>query len=197
MSTSRRKTRIIHGACACVLALGLTTVGGADGASFSLTEAEQAAAIAFGAESVESEDLGGEWTVSGSHGEVTVMTPFHRLALAARHAAHKKTTLRPREIQGLVRESKERVVLWVSLHGPRVNFARHFAPTLSVGGTVVLPTLVQNEHTALAQPDGRFLARCVYWFPTRGVPPTAPVVLVVRGGQAEVARFTLNLASMR
>ncbi|HUG38197.1 MAG TPA: hypothetical protein VML54_14665 [Candidatus Limnocylindrales bacterium] len=177
--------------------LGLVGIGGAAGASFSLTEAEQAAAIAFGAESVDSEDLGREWKVTGNQGEVTVMTPFHRLALAARQAAYKKTTLRPREIQGLVRDGRERVVLWVSLQGPRVDFARHFAPTLSVGGNVVLPSLVQNEHTALAQPDGRFLARCVYSFPTRGVPPTAPVVLVVRGGQAEVARFTLDLASMR
>jgi hypothetical protein len=193
----RSWARAIGGACACVLALGLTAVGGADGASFSLTEAEQAAAIAFGAESVEPEDLGREWKVSGSHGEVTVMTPFHRLALAARQAAYKKRTLRPREVQGLLRESRERVVFWVSLQGPRVDFARRFEPTLSIGGSVVLPSLVQNEHTALAQPDGRFLARCVYSFPTRSIPPTAPVVLMVRGGQTEVARFTLDLGSMR
>jgi hypothetical protein len=194
---TRSWARATRRACASVLALGLTAVGGADGASFSLTEAEQAAAITLGAQSAESEDFGREWKVSGSQGEVTVLTPFHRLALAARQAAYKKTTLRPREIQGLVRDSRDRVMFWVSLQGPRVDFARRFEPVLSVGGNEVLPSLVQNEHTALAQPDGRFLARCVYSFPTRGLPPTAPVVLIVRGGQTEVARFTLDLASMR
>ena len=194
--SGRARVHLVRGARACVLALVLNGVGGAAAASFSLTDAEQAAAIALG-QSVEGDELGREWKVSGRDGEVTVMTPFHRLALAARQAADRKATLRPREIQGLVREGRDRIVLWVSLHGPRVDFARHFAPTLSAGSSTVLPSLVQNEHTALAQSDGRFLARCVYAFPARSIPPAAPVVLIVRGGGAEIARFTVNLGTMR
>jgi hypothetical protein len=171
--------------------------GASHAVSFALTEAEQAAAIKLGEQSVESEDFGGEWKLSAAGGEVMIMTPFHRLALAARQAAFKKRPLRPRDVQTVLREDKDRLVVWVSLHGPRTDFARYFEPVLTFSGGVVPAIFVQNERTAMAQPDGVFLARNVYGFLARTIPPKAPVVLVVKNGDAEVARFTVNLGGMR
>jgi hypothetical protein len=100
-------------------------------------------------------------------------------------------------VQSVLREQKDRLVFWVALPGPRPDFARFYEPTLNVGGAVVAAAFVQNERTAATQPDGRFLARNVYAFPIRGIPPTAPVVLIVRSGETEVARFPVNLGGMR
>ena len=196
MTSRARSSRALH-ACAGLALLGVALAAVGHAASFTLGDAEQKAAIAMGEQSAASEEFGREWTVTGRDGEVTVVTPFHRLALAARHAAFKKTTLRPRDVQNVLKETRDRMAFWVSLTGSRADFARQLEPTLTVGGAAVLPSFVQNERTALAQPDGRFLARCVYSFPTRGIPPGAPLVLVVRNGEAEVARFAVNLASMR
>jgi len=43
---------------------------------------------------------------------------------------------------------------------------------------------VQNERTAIRQENGRYLARCVYWFPTKDLTGTARPVLVVRDAEA-------------
>ena len=177
--------------------LWLGAPGASHAVSFALTEAEQAAAIKLGEQSVETEDFGGEWKLSAPGGEVTVMTPFHRLALAARQAAFKKRPLRPRDVQTVLREDKDRLVVWVSLRGPRTDFARYFEPVLTFHGGVVPAIFVQNERTAIPQPSGVFLAQNVYAFPARAIPPKGPVVVVVKSGDAEVARFTLNLGGMR
>ena len=78
-----------------VIIAALIAVGEAAAASFSLSEAERRAAVQAGERSITSEDFDREWRVSSDGGEVTVLTPFHQLAVAARHAAFKKDPLEP------------------------------------------------------------------------------------------------------
>ena len=79
--------RATGGAIVLAFALAVTYVPAA-GASLSLSEREQKQALVFGQRSVINETFGGEWrVVQGSGESVEVVTPFHRLALAARHAA--------------------------------------------------------------------------------------------------------------
>ncbi len=60
------------------------------------------------------------------------------------------------------------------------------------------PALVQNERTAVRQDNGRYLARCVYWFPTKDLTGTSRPVLVVRDAEGQaVSRFAIDLARMR
>ena len=50
----------------------------------------------------------------------------------------------------------------------------------------------------MRQDDGRYLARCVYSFPTRYLTGTSRVALVVRDGDGrDVSRFTIDLSAMR
>ena len=166
--------------------------------SFTLTEREQAEAIHVGERSVTAETFGSEWVRSTGAGEVTVVTPFHRLALAARQAAFKQNTMTPADVEKLLREDRGRLVFWVSLRGPRGDFARFYEPVLQVGAGELRPSFVQNERSALREPDGRYLARSVYGFSTATLGTTAGVVLVVRDPDGnEVARFPVDLASIR
>lgn len=168
-------------------------------ASFTLTEPEQAEAIKLGERSVTAEDVfGAEWTQTSSAGEATVMTPFHRLALAARQNAFKQKPMTPADVDKILREDKGRLVFWVSVRGPRGDFARFYEPVLLAGGTELKPSFVQNERSALREPDGRYLARCVYGFSTTTLNPKGRVVLVVRDRDGkEVARFSVDLAAIR
>ncbi len=166
--------------------------------SFVLGDDDRTAAIRFGQRSVTRETLGTEWTLTTGTGALTVVTPFHRLALAARRAAFKQTTLTPRDIENVLREDQKRLVFWATLHGGRTDFARFYAPALVVSGREVQPTFVQNERTALRQADGTYVARCAYGFATDTLDPRARVVLVVRDPDGrEVARFPVDLAAMR
>jgi len=169
-------------------------------ASFSLTEQETAAAIEVGQQSVGSEEFDREWRMDGAGGSsVTVLTPFHRLALAARNATFKNEPLKRREIEELLKEHQGRLIVRASLHGDRVDFARWYHPLLLVPGREpVKPSFVQNERTALHQEDGRYLARCVYSFPTAGLNPRGQATLLIRDRDGrDVARFTLDLGTMR
>ena len=168
-------------------------------ASFSLTEQETEAAIQVGQRSVVSEEFGREWRVDGADGSLTVLTPFHRLTLAARKAAFKKGTLKPREIEQLLKEHQGKLLFWARLHGGRVDFARWYQPVLLVAGREAMrPSFVQNERTALRQEDGRYLARCLYSFPTEGLIPNGRVTLLIRDQDSkDVARFTVDLGAMR
>lgn len=173
--------------------------GPAGGAMLVLGERERQEALQLGQRSVTSESFGDEWrVVTGSGESVTIMTPFHRLALAARHAAFKNESLKPQEQDRMLQELKDRLVLWVHLHGSRENFARHLVPRLLAGDRAIEPALVQNERTAARQHDGSYLARCVYSFPTRDVNGTARLSLVVREPDGQpVARFPIDLGRMR
>lgn len=171
----------------------------AAGATLVLGERERQEALRLGQRSVTSETFGEEWrVVTGSGESVTIMTPFHRLALAARHAAFKNEPLKPQDQARMLQDLKERLVFWVHLHGPREDFARHLSPRLLAGDRVIEPALVQNERTAARRSDGSYLARCVYSFPTKDVNGTARLSLVVRDPDGQpVARFPIDLGRMR
>ena len=188
-------------AARAILLAALLLVGPAPAvaASLALAPAERAAALRAGARSVTQEAFDREWRVAGASGDsLTVVTPFHRLVLAARHAAFRNETLRRGEPDRILREQGERLVIWASLRGPRPDFARYYAPRLVAGDREIAPSFVQNERTALRQDGGRYLARSVYSFPTRDLDGKARLQLVIRDPDGrDVGRFTIDLASMR
>jgi hypothetical protein len=180
------------------IAAVLIVVGEAAAASFSLSEADKRAAMRVGERSTTSEDFDREWHVSHDGGDVTVLTPFHRLAVAARHAAFKNEPLKPAEVERLLKKEAGRLVVWVRLRGRSEDFARYYAPRLTQGTREIRPSFVQNERTALRQDDGVYLARCVYGFPVRDLDGRARAALVIADADGRhVGRFTLDLSSMR
>ena len=187
-------------------ALALAVLGGllvgpsASAALLTLTEAQQAEALRVGQRSVTSEaGFDTEWRVDNAAGEsLTVITPFHRLALAARNAAFKNEVVKPQDQTKLLESLRDRLMFWVQIHGTREDFARYYAPRLLVGDLEVEPVFVQNERTGLRQANGSFLARSVYAFPTKDVTGTSKVVLVIRDPEGQLrSRFALDLAKMR
>ncbi len=180
-------------------------VSGAEAASFALDEGEVRRAVAFGERSTATDAaFDTEWRVINATGEVAfLVTPFHRMAIAARHAAFKKEPLAPAERDKILREQKDRLTVWVLLSGHREDFARHYAPRFMLmdpGGAEreIVPNFVQNERTALKQDGGTFIARCVYGFPVKELTGTSRGVLVVRNADGhEVSRFTVDLSRMR
>jgi hypothetical protein len=179
--------------CATLLAARPATA-----VSFVLSERQQTEAVRVGVESTTRDSVGSEWTMMGEAGEAAVMTPFHRLAVAARQAAFRGRSLAAADIQQVLKEDRERLVFWVSLWGPSADFARFYQPVIVVAAHEVKAAWVQNERTAARQPDGRYLARCVYAFATARLEPTARGILSVRGQDGkEVAAFGFDLAAMR
>lgn len=177
----------------------LAAVTSPEAASFSLTPEQRAEALGVGKKSVVTENWTGEWHVSDGPGQfVVVMTPFHRLALAARNSAFKQEDLKPKDVESVVKGEEGRLTLWAVLRGPRIDFARFFQPVLLVGAQEIKASFVQNERTALREEDGRYTARCLYVFPADALDPRATVTLLVRDVDAKpVARFTMNLSAMR
>jgi len=183
-----------------LLALALLMpVGGAAAVSFTLSAREKSEALAVGQRSVTREGFDAEWRIVNGAGEsVTVITPFHRLVLAARHATFKNERLKPGDPDKLLKEQGNRLVLWVSLHGDREDFARYYEPKLIAGDLEIAPAFVQNERTAVRTAAGVFRAHCVYGFPTRALVGKSRVALVIGDADGrDVGRFTLDLASMR
>jgi hypothetical protein len=168
-------------------------------ASFSLTATQQEDAKRAGKRSVVTEDWTGEWRVTGGPGQyAVVMTPFHRLAMAARNAAFKSQDLATKDVESVLRDTEGQLTVWATLRGPRADFARHFAPALTAGSEEIKPSFVQNERTALREEDGKYTARCLYVFPTERLDARGTVTLLVRDAdERPVARFTLNLSTMR
>ena len=169
-------------------------------ATFELSERQVQEAIGVGERSTTQDSVGTEWRVrhGGAGPVVTVMTPFHRLALAARHAAFRNEPLTPRDRSRLLKEQQDRLVFWVELKGPREDFARYFTPRLMVGERQIDPSFTQNERTAVRAGDGAYLARCVYGFPTKLVDGEGKVVLLVRDGDGrDVASIPIDLSTMR
>ena len=169
-----------------------------DAASFALTSPDREEAMRVGRRSVTTESWGGEWRVSGEEGQVvTVMTPFHRLALAARNSAFQDKELKPREIESVLKD-QGKIVLWATLRGTTADFARFYTPALMARQQAIKASFTQNERTALRGDDGKFTARCVYVFPAEGLDPRATVTLLVRDGEDKVvAKFTVDLSTMR
>jgi hypothetical protein len=170
-----------------------------DGASFTLSPQDREEALRVGRRSVTSESWGGEWRVNGDAGQiVTVMTPFHRLALAARNSAFQDKELKAREVESVLKEQQGKVVLWATLRGDKVDFARFYTPALMARQQQIKASFTQNERTALRGDDGKFTARCLYVFPAEDLDPRAAVTLLVRDGDDKVvARFTVDLSTMR
>jgi hypothetical protein len=187
-------------ALAALLFAALAARASATGAVvLTLSDAEKKEALRVGERSVLTETFDAEWRVSSDGGDtVTVITPFHRLAIAARHAAFKKEPLKPGEPDKLLKQDAGRLVLMVRLHGPSADFARHYEPKLVAVDRDIKATFVQNERTAGRQEDGAFVARCVYGFPVRELTAVSKVALVVADLDGrEVRRFPIDLSTMR
>ena len=184
---------------ATLLALLLAGPAIAAAASFSLEPQQRTDALRVGAQSITRDSFDTEWRVSNPSGEtLTVITPFHRLVLAARNAAFKNERMKDSEPEKLLREQQDRLVIWAKLHGPREDFARFYAPRILLGDREIEPSFVQNERTAVRTEGGSYLARCVYGFPVKEIAPRGRLVLVVRDPDGrDVSRFTIDLASMR
>jgi hypothetical protein len=184
-----------------VLAAGLSLICSApiDAALFTLMPRDRDEAVRVGRRSVTTEDWGGEWRVDGGAGQfVTVMTPFHRLALAARNSAFQDKELKPRDVESVLKDQQGKVVFWATLRGGQVDFARFYTPTLQARQGEIKASFTQNERTALRGDDGQFTARCLYVFPAEGLDPRSTVTLLVRDGEEKVvARFTVDLSTMR
>ncbi|MBI4270767.1 MAG: hypothetical protein HY615_10580 [Candidatus Rokubacteria bacterium] len=181
------------------LVLLLVVAAPVSGASLALAPGERARAVQVGARSVTQEAFDREWRVANASGDsLIVLTPFHRLVLAARNAAFKNETLKPGEADRILKEHGERVVIWASLHGTRADFARYYTPRLIAGDREIEPSFVQNERTAQREDGGRYRARCVYGFPIRDLTGTQRLHLVVRDADGhDVSRFTIDLSTMR
>jgi len=188
--------------CLLASAIGacLAAAPALDAASFTLTREEREAAIQEGRRSVISPEFGGEWQVGGDGPGQTlaVITPFHRLALAARNSAFKTEALRPRDVETLLKSQEGALTLWATLKGSKADFARLYTPALANGKNEIKPSFTQNEHTARREEDGSYTARCIYVFPTEGLKPGDTLMLIVKdSAEKAVARFALNLAAMR
>ena len=171
----------------------------AAGATLTLEAQAQQEAIRAGERSVGDDAFDAEWRVRNASGEtVTVLTPFHRLVVASRHATFNGKPLKPGESQRLLREGRERLVFMVQLRGGAEDFARRYVPKLVVGEREIKPAFVQNERTAARQDDGRYAARSVYGFPTRDLDARSVATLIVADVDGkEVSRFAVDLAKMR
>jgi len=182
-----------------VLALAVACPAAAGGAALVLSEGQQQQAIEVGERSVTEEAFDAEWRVTGAAGETaTVMTPFHRLVIAARHAAFNGKPLKPGEPARILRDNRDRLVFWINVRGSAEDFARYYVPRLLVGDREIKASFVQNERTALRQANGVYLARCVYGFPTKDVKGRERVALVIGDGDGrDITRFTIDLAQMR
>lgn len=185
-----------------LLLLGLAlaaAAGPAQAVSLTLTAREKSEALSAGQRSVTRDGFDAEWrAVNGTGESVMVITPFHRLVLAARHAAFKNERLRLGDPDRLLKEQGDRLVFWVDLRGDREEFARYYEPRLVAGDLEIAASFVQNERTAVRVDGGPFRARCVYGFPTKALAGKPRVALVIRDADGrDVSRFTLDLASMR
>jgi hypothetical protein len=180
-------------------ALSLMWISPLDALLLTLTPQDRDEAVRTGRRSVIDENWGGEWRVDAGAGQaVTVMTPFHRLALAARNSALRNQELKPRDVEVLLKNLEGKLMFWATLRGGRVDFTRFYAPALVAGPQEIKASFSQNERTALRGDDGQFTARCLYVFPTEKVDPRATVTLLVRDGEEKlVAKFTVDLSAMR
>jgi hypothetical protein len=188
--------------CLLVLAVGgcLLVASRLDAASFTLTPEQRDDAIRTGKRSIVSGAFDAEWSVSGAEPAqaVMVMTPFHRLALAARNSAFKNQELKPQDVEALLKEQAGTLTLWATLRGGTADFARFYTPLLVSGREQIKPSFTQNERTARREDDGSYTARCMYVFPSGGLRPNDTVTLIVKGSDdKQVAKFTVDLSAMR
>ncbi len=168
--------------------------------SFSLTTDEIHEAIRLGEQSLTVQEFDKEWQVVNQSGEsVVVVTPFQQLAVAARRATLKGETLKPRDIETVLKRHRGRLLFRAELRGRRGDFARWYQPVLLLADRQeIKAAFVQNERTARSSGDGQYVAQCLYAFPAEGLPPMGRATLLIRdvGGQ-DVSRFDVDLSTMR
>jgi hypothetical protein len=179
--------------------LSLTWISPVDALLLTLSPQDRDEAVLVGRRSVIDDSWGSEWRIDASAGErVTVMSPFHQLALAARNSAFQERELKPKDVESLLKNQEGKLVFWATLRGGRADFARFYGAVLIAGKQEIKASFFQNERTALRGDDGRYTARCVYVFPGEGVDPRGTVRLLVRDGEDRmVAKFTVDLSTMR
>jgi hypothetical protein len=183
-----------------VLAAALVGVTPGEAVSFALADRDREQAIRMGKKSIVEDQFGAEWRLKDGSGQtLVVMTPFHRLALAARNSAFRSQEMKPKDVQSAIKDAEGKLNFRVTLRGgTKTDFARFYFPTLLAGSQEVKASFVQNERTAIREEDGRYAAQCVYEFPADKVDPKGRVVLVVKDAdEREVAKFTVDLAAMR
>jgi hypothetical protein len=190
--------------CWCLVVLatvtGLTAVRPLAAASLTLSPRDREEAIRLGKKSVITDEFGGEWTVRGDGPgqSLTVMTPFHRLALASRNSAFKNQELKPKDIETLLKEQESTLTVWATLKGGTPGFARFYTPMLVKDAQQIKASFAQNEHTARREDDGSYTARCLYVFTAETVKPNDKLVLIVKDPDDKaVAKFVVDLSSMR
>jgi len=182
-----------------MLVVALLGVAPGEAVSFALADRDREQAIRAGKKSIVLEEFGAEWRLRDASGQtLVIMTPFHRLALAARNSAFRGEEIKPRDIESVLKDHTGVLSFWATLRGNKIDFARFYTPTLMAGSLAVKASFVQNERTALREEDGKYAARCIYVFPADGLDPRGRVTLVVRDAEErEVAKFTVDLAAMR
>jgi hypothetical protein len=191
-----------RGVVAVAALLGGLAAGLAPAAAFipALSDKDVETALDVGEKSIAQENFDDEWRVPLPDGfEIEVTTPFYRVASAARRASFKNEPLADKDREEAIERGKGRIQLKVTMIGPAVDFARWYEPVLLVGRQEVKPAFVQNERTALRQPDGRWAARNIYVFPVDLLPPKGTVTLVVRHRiqRTDVWRSPIDLSKMR
>ena len=129
---------------------------------------------------------------------VTVLTPFHRLVVAARHAAFKNEPVTPSEVSRVLRQDAGRLVMWVQLRGKREDFARHFAPKRP-GRHPRDQALLRAERAHGPAPGGRRLRGPLrVRLPLRDLNGRDRLALRVADSDGrDVSRFTIDLSTMR
>jgi hypothetical protein len=189
-------------ALASAAVIGSLVLGGVHGsvaASLVLDEAGKQAALTYGRTSADRETFDAEWRVRNAAGDVvSVLTPFHRVAIAARHATFRNETVRPGDPDRLLRQQKDRLVLQAEVRVADDAYARQLVPELSLGERNVKAAFVQNDRAPLRLDDGGYLARCTWAFPLKELTGSSRLTLVLRDRNArDVGRFTIDLAKMR
>src|SRR5713101_9102812 len=133
-----------------VAAVALIGVVPGEAVSFVLADRDREQAIRAGKKSIVLEEFGAEWRLRDASGQaLVVMTPFHRLALAARNSAFRGEEIKPRDIESVLKDHTGVLSFWATLRGNKVDFARFYTPTLMAGSLAVKASFVQNERTAL------------------------------------------------
>jgi len=88
-----------------MLVVALLGVAPGEAVSFALADRDREQAIRAGKKSIVLEEFGAEWRLRDASGQtLVVMTPFHRLALAARNSAFRGEEIKPRDIESVLKE---------------------------------------------------------------------------------------------
>ena len=184
-----------------VLAAGLSLICIApiDAALFTLMPGDRDESVRVGRRSVTTEDWGGEWRVDGGAGQfLTVMTPFHRLALAARNSAFQDKELKPREVDSVLKDQQNKVVFFATLRGAGWT-SRASTPPCCWPGAVdqgLLHTRTSGPRSAARTGSTPRAASTL--FPAEGVEFPRPADAPGAGPRRKVvAKFTIDLLDQR